>query len=323
MDKESAILIIDENIDISGHKLPSNDLNSAQNELQFQSFVPSTQSQTKINSKSSSVYSAPAFDDTNAEEEDVLLGQSPDKSKHTSVPFWQLDYFAQYFDVTTRQVLSRILWSTVPLVGSSKGNFVERHIQTVPDLYGPVWISSTLVFSIAICGNIVNYFDSFATTGAADHEWHYDFTKVRPTDLTASVGDWSIPPEQIGLAAWTIFMYVLCVPICLWFLFWFRGCSANYSLLETVCAYGYSLSVYIPISILWLINIRLIQLILLSLGALLSGCVLLLSFAPVVHSDPSKTIKSSYLILILIVLMHALLAFSFLEYFFWVFVVVS
>ena len=175
MDKESAILVIDDNTDISGNRLSSNDLNSAQNELQFQSFVPTTQTNTK-----SSVYSAPAFDETNAEEEDVLLGQSPDKSKYQSVAFWQLDYFGQYFDVTTRQVLSRILWSSIPLVGSSKGNFVERHIQTVPDLYGPVWISSTLVFSIAICGNIANYFNSFATSGNTDQEWHYDYNKVWP-----------------------------------------------------------------------------------------------------------------------------------------------
>ena len=121
---------------------------------------------------------------------------------------------------------------------------------------------------------------------------------------------------QVGLAASTIYTYVLAVPILLWFFFWFRGCSANYSLLETVCVYGYSLSIYIPISILWVINVRSFQMVLLSLGALLSGSVLVLSFAPVVHSDPSKTLKSSYLILILIILMHAFLAFTFLEYFF-------
>jgi len=293
---ESAILIIDDNS-------MSIDANSAQNELQFHSYIPSTQSQqTAKDPKTSSVYSSATFaDESNAEEEDVLLGDSPEKtsSKYSSAAFWQIEYFGQYFDVTTSQVLSRIMWSSIPVYGSKKGNYLDRHIHSGPDLYGPLWISITLVFATAICGNIANYVKDMATMSPniTHTDWHYDYTKV-------------------GLAASTIFTYVLAVPVCLWFLFWFRGCTANYSLLETICVYGYSLSIYVPISILWVINIRSFQLILLSIGAILSGSVLVLVFAPVVHSDPSKTIKTSYLILIIIILMHAFLAFAFLEYFF-------
>jgi hypothetical protein len=290
--KESAILILEENSMTTDDRLSSNDLNSAQNELQFHSYIPNT----NTNAKTSSVYSSPAFDDSPNEEEDVLLGQSSDKSSKQSLAFWQLEYFGQYFDVTTAQVLSRIFWSLIPMSSGTKGNYMERHIQPTPDLYGPFWISSTLVFSIAICGNIVNYFDSWGRAESTD-DWHYDYAKL-------------------GLAATTIFTYVLAVPISLWFFFWFRGCSHSYTLFETICVYGYSLSIYVPISILFVINIRLIQLILVALGALLSGSVLVITFAPVVQSDPSKTIKSSYFVLILIILMHALLAFTFLEYFF-------
>ncbi|XP_054162026.1 protein YIPF1-like [Oppia nitens] len=297
---ESAILVIDDNSSHgSGHRLAAIDVNSAQNELQFHSFIPSTTQTTTTNTKTSSVYSSATFDDNNTDEEDILLGQSPDKSsKYSSVGFWRLEYFGQYFDVTTNEVLQRILWSSIPTLGSKKGNYVERHLQSGPDLYGPVWISITLVFATAICGNVANYVKTLGDGLNATHEeWHYDYTKV-------------------GLAASTIFTYVLAVPVCLWFLFWFRGCVANYSLLETICIYGYSLSIYVPISILWVINIRLIQLILLSIGAILSGSVLVLTFAPVVQSDPSKTIKTSYLILIIIILIHAFLAFTFLQYFF-------
>lgn len=178
----------------------------------------------------------------------------------------------------------------------SKSNYIERHIQPNPDIYGPFWISLTLVFSIAICGNIANYLNSLTEPDKAYH-WHYDYAKV-------------------GLAASTIFTYVLVIPTTLCFFFWFRNCTITYTLFETICAYGYSLSVYVPISILWVVNNRLIQLILVIVGTLLSGTVLVMSFAPVVHSDPAKTIKTSYVILILIILMHGALAFSFLEYFF-------
>lgn len=36
-------------------------------------------------------------------------------------------------------------------------NFIVDHIQPVPDLYGPFWISVTLIFSIAIFGNLAHY----------------------------------------------------------------------------------------------------------------------------------------------------------------------
>ncbi|CAG2105001.1 unnamed protein product, partial [Medioppia subpectinata] len=285
------------------NRLSANDVNSAQNELQFHSFIPSKpqpqQAVRQSDPNNSSVYSSASFERNTDDEEDVLLG-GESQPKGSSAGFWQMEFFGQYFDVTTDQVLSRILWSSIPVYGSKKGNYLDRHIHLTPDLYGPLWISTTLVFATAICGNIANYVKAMATispNSTTDDEWHYDYAKV-------------------GLAASTIFTYVMAVPVCLWFLFWFRGCSANYSLLETICVYGYSLSIYVPISILWVINIRFIQLILLSIGAILSGSVLVLVFAPVVHSDPSKTIKSSYLILIIIILMHAFLAFAFLEYFF-------
>lgn len=119
----------------------------------------------------------------------------------------------------------------------------------------------------------------------------------------------------VGLAATAVFSYITIVPILLWFFLWFRGCT-SYTLLETVCAYGYSLSVYIPISMLWIIHIEFLRYFLVILGAFLSGSVLVISFSPVVKSDPSSSFKSSYFILLLIIALHALVAFFFLFYFF-------
>lgn len=257
-------------------------------QLQFQTFVPTSTSSASYLSGLPHTQAEISQD----EEEDVLLGEP--KQTKSGLNMWEISYFARYFDVTTNQVLARILWSLMPIVNKGhKGNYIERHIQPNPDMYGPFWISVTLVFSIAIFGNISNYLNNWDP----DKDWHYDFRKV-------------------GLAGTTIFSYVLIVPFTLWFFFWFRGCTVCYTLLETICAYGYSLSIYVPISILWVINIWSVQITFVVVGALLSGSVLFISFAPVVHSDPAKTVKLSYFILLLIVAMHALLAFSFLTYFF-------
>lgn len=292
---DSAILEVDNptSVDV-GTGEPLDTASAAASQLQFQDFP---RNHPASNAPPAGFGHSPPSDRNPPEDDDdeeILLGTPTGKS---APAFWELAYFARYFDVTSRDVFSRIIWSVLPIPGSksgpgSKGNYIERHIQTNPDLYGPLWINVTLIFSIAICGNIANYLGS-----SGDVEWHYDFNKV-------------------GLAASTVTTYTIGVPTALWFLFWFRGCSSAYTLLETICAYGYSLSIYIPISILWMFGVSLVQYVLVIVGALLSGSVLLLSFAPVVQSDPSQTVKFSYLLLLLIIALHALVAFTFLVYFF-------
>ena len=51
------------------------------------------------------------------------------------------------------------------------------------------------------------------------------------------------------LAATVVFCYSCLVPIALWAVFWWRGVQTTVTLLQLVCLYGYSLTVYIPISV--------------------------------------------------------------------------
>lgn len=260
-------------------------LEEAASELQFQEF-----SEIAVSPTSSRPPRVPVDSDLGHDNDDDDTDPILGKQQTGPTSILDLEFFAKYFDVTTQDVRQRILWSVIP--APTADNYVERFIRTNPDLYGPLWINVTLIFAIAICGNIANYLSS----GEAD-QWHYDFAKV-------------------GIAASTVSTYVCFIPIALWFFFWFRGCTAMYTLLQMICLYGYSMSVYVPISLLWVISARMIQYILVVVGALASGGVLIFSFAPVVRSDPSQTLKFSYLIFLVIVGLHALVAFTFLMYFF-------
>ncbi|GAB1603130.1 protein YIPF1-like [Argonauta hians] len=209
------------------------------------------------------------------------------KDEKRMYPFWKFDYYQQFFDVDSNQVFWRIMGSMTP---NPRRNFLKSQIRPNPDLYGPFWICTTLVFTTAIAGNLANYFQ----TKGQNYHWQYDFHKVT-------------------FAATAIFSYWWIIPSMLFGLLWWRGSSAGYSFLEMISVYGYSLAIYIPISILWVVQINWFQWLLVIIGASLSGGVLLFTFWPAVREDEKKIAWGA---MFLILLFHALLAVGFVLYFF-------
>ncbi|KAH9500648.1 Yip1 member 1 [Bulinus truncatus] len=207
----------------------------------------------------------------------------------SSLSFWTFAYYQQFFNVDTQQVGKRILASVVPRPGK---NYLIKHIRPNPDLYGPFWICTTLVFTTAIAGNMANYFSAAGT----HYKWKYDFHKVT-------------------FAATAIFSYWWIIPLLLYGVLWWRGSQAKFTFLEMICVYGYSLVIYIPISILWVIQVSWLQWTLVVVGAVLSGSVLLLTFWPAVSEDNKKIAVG---LMTFIFIMHAALAAGFVLYFFYV-----
>ena len=76
-------------------------------------------------------------------------------------------------------------------------------------------------------------------------KWHYDFHKV-------------------SIVSSAVFGYAWITPAVLFFAIWWTGTkttdpeagpSTGLTFLELVCLYGYSLAVFIPLSVLWLIQV--------------------------------------------------------------------
>ncbi|KAI0237279.1 Protein YIPF1 [Lamellibrachia satsuma] len=222
---------------------------------------------------------------THDEEEDKTDLLKSDKQKASS--FWTFEYYQAFFDVDTRDVAERILGSMVP---NPRSNYLIAKIRPNPDLYGPFWVCSTLVFTTAIAGNLANYIQ----TRGEDYHWHYDFHKVT-------------------LAATAIFSYWWVIATLLWGMLRWRGSLAGFTYMEVICVYGYSLAVYIPISMLWVIQFSWLQWTLVIVGMVLSGGVLLLTFWPAVKED---NVKVAYSTMLVMFLMHGLLAVGFKLYFF-------
>jgi len=165
-------------------------------------------------------------------------------------------------------------------------------------LYGPFWIVVTLIFSIAISGNVASYIQSANNS----HSWHYNF-------------------HLVSIAATTIIMYVCFVPLSLWAaLKWFvrptdpdLETESPYTpgLLTLICVYGYSLAIYIPVSILWVIQLSFLQWLLVITATFLSGSVLVLVLTPALRVSRISLILAAG-----IVGAHFLLATGFMLYFF-------
>ncbi|XP_006875228.1 PREDICTED: protein YIPF2 [Chrysochloris asiatica] len=206
--------------------------------------------------------------------------------------FWTFAYYQSFFDVDTSQVLDRIKGSLLPWPGH---NFVRHRLRNRPDLYGPFWICATLAFVLAITGNL-----TLVLAQRRDPTIHY-----------------SPQFHKVTVASVTIYCYAGLVPLALWgFLQWRKGIRERmgpYTFLETVCVYGYSLFVFIPTVILWLIPVPWLQWLFGVLALALSSTGLVSALWPVVRED---TRPAAGALLSTVVLLHTLLALGCKLYFF-------
>lgn len=199
-------------------------------------------------------------------------------------------FYQRYFDVDTPQVKERLMWSFIPRPAKDT---LTNFIRPSPDLYGPFWVCVTLIFCIAIMGNIADYLHS----GGEGQHWRYDFRKV-------------------SISATSIFSYALLLPLLLWVFLWWRkskGDQLNIGIIEIISLYGYSLAIYIPISVLWTIPFPFIQWTLVIVGATLSGSVLVLALWGPLNSIPKGLVLS---LLAGVIFCHFLLAAGLQLYFF-------
>ena len=99
------------------------------------------------------------------------LPQPATSSSSSSKRFlWSMSFYAQYFDVDTSSVLNRCWAALYP-----RANFLDV-LEGNPDLYGPFWIATTVVFILFLGGTISQY---LAHNG--DGAFEYDFRLLSGT----------------------------------------------------------------------------------------------------------------------------------------------
>ncbi|XAR66235.1 hypothetical protein NMG60_11012390 [Bertholletia excelsa] len=144
---------------------------------------------------------------------------------------FSISSYVQYFNVDTDIVLNRLMSSLYPI----SGDFFSK-IGANPDLYGLVWITTTLVFVIASFGNCATYLMDRRSDGSAS---------------------WSFDVGYVNMAACSVYGYAVVVPLGFYFLLQYLG--SNASLVQFWCMWGYSLFIFVPTSVLLVIPVEFLR----------------------------------------------------------------
>ncbi|KAJ1926099.1 hypothetical protein IWQ60_004075 [Tieghemiomyces parasiticus] len=136
----------------------------------------------------------------------------------TSHALWHVEYYAHFFNVDTTDVLERMWQSVLP-----SRNFLDL-VGANPDLYGPFWIATTVIFAMFVTSSLAQSIVAFLHGG----QRVYDFT-------------------TLSFAVFTVYPYLALMSLGVWGATKYFGCHP--SLLEIVSVYGYAFTVWIPIAI--------------------------------------------------------------------------
>ncbi|KAK4764718.1 hypothetical protein SAY86_025808 [Trapa natans] len=152
--------------------------------------------------------------------------------------------YTQYFNIDTDVVLNRLMGSLSPIDGSFFSKIVVN-----PDIYGPIWISTTLVFMLASLGNWATYLmEKHAGKGSS----------------------WTFDVNYVNVAAIAIYGYAIAVPLGFYFLLQYLGSNAN--LVQFWCMWGYSLFIFILSAFPLLIPVEILRWIIIVAAGAASAC---------------------------------------------------
>lgn len=205
-----------------------------------------------------------------------------------NIPFCgclSIQYYRPYFDIDTIEVFDRMLNS---VSYCRRDQTFLSLIGDRPDAYGPFWIATSLVFTVAVGSHINGWISSWMTGS----NWQYNFQSI----LTASS---------------VIYSYAGIAPAVIWGVF--KQYEKNLKFITILCLYGYSLISFIPAILLCLIPFWMVSWVALLGAAVISGMFLLKNLAPVIVNNAKN---HAAILLGLVALIQLTLMFSMKVYFF-------
>lgn len=222
-------------------------------------------------------------------------------------------YYSNLFDVDTKQVLGRCLLALNPFSqthffasDSADGIIGSGYGDEKPDLYGPFWISTTVIFALFFSSSLTGVFYSMYK----GTKYEYKF-------------------EVLSGAATILYSYTFIWPVLLYFIIRHVVITAQretVSVVKLCCVFGYSNIIWIPVAILAVSPLAgafpsvadLVRWLVVGFGYAFSVVFLLKNLKPIlINTSEDSTLnadteakKQGYFMLGLIALLHVALAIS-------------
>ncbi|KAJ7189751.1 hypothetical protein GGX14DRAFT_701960 [Mycena pura] len=203
------------------------------------------------------------------------------QEQKSSGGFWTVEYYQCYFDVDTSAVLRRCYSTLLP----SSTDFLSTHLNPA-DLYGPFWTLTTLIFTLFLSSSLAAAISGYLSD--PDSKFDYDF-------------------GLLSVAVPLVYSYGLALPVLLWVALRYLGVG-EWSVVEAVALWGYSMFVWIPVSILAIIPQAIARWTLVGIASALSGYFLVRNVYPILASAEAKATR---LVIIVIAALHVGLAITF------------
>ena len=188
--------------------------------------------------------------------------------------------FKKYFQITSNDFILRFINSFIPF-NHKFGNLIQNN----PDLYGPIWIYTSLILLISATGSLTR-----TLQGHNNKNFFQEF---------------------IPIAGTTVYSVGFGLPILITFLMKLFGVKLGF--VHVICTYGYSFSIFLPISIICVIQINAVQWIALIYAVFSSSSLLIVNYHKLM-GEFSKNRK--YIIIIIVLLAQIGLLLFFKLYFF-------
>eukprot|EP01102_Stenamoeba_stenopodia_P017123 TRINITY_DN6099_c0_g1_i1.p1 TRINITY_DN6099_c0_g1~~TRINITY_DN6099_c0_g1_i1.p1 ORF type:complete len:337 (+),score=57.08 TRINITY_DN6099_c0_g1_i1:253-1263(+) len=182
--------------------------------------------------------------------------------------WYHINHYRPYFDVDSKDVVARVFKTVVPI----GDNFFE-FVNPTPDLYGPFWITTTVIFLLAAASSI-------------------------------SQSDMSV--TNVSFAAAAIYGYWIVIPIVLWALCkWWLEVPLRFT--DHLCIYGYSFFVYIPATFILLIPANWLRWIIMGIAGASSTLFIVKNY----YKPYLPAIKKALIVLLVQAALHVALMLTF------------
>jgi len=177
--------------------------------------------------------------------------------------FFSVDYYSRWFDVDTMLVFDRAWRTMYPLE-----DFIDTVLNGAPDLYGPFWLPTTLIFALFFSSSL----SSSITAYLAGKPYSYDFTRL-------------------PLAVSVVYSYAFAIPAGFWAVMRYWAGVEGRSLVDIIAIFGYGMTIWIPVALLSIPPLPFVRLAFTILAFVVSLGFLLRNLYPALATSPQKAAR--------------------------------